>query len=217
MTRSPQRSERAMTKYDEFIQRELASRLQPGEAIHVTGFIYDKSLGKAVLLGPLSLLGAGYYFAALTDGRLFLIATKMGLASIKMQNDGVTEIALRDIAAVRAGSSMTQRTISIALRNGTTLDYRLNQRAGIVSGQKLFADRLAAAVGDNAAPAAPVAARGDAPASVPSPAVLEPPTPAPPSSGSVVEQLKELASLRQAGVLTDEEYASSKAVLLTRL
>jgi len=47
-------------------------------------------------------------------------------------------------------------------------------------------------------------------------------TPAPPASGgsggsggSVIEQLKELAALRAAGVLTAEEFAAQKAKLLT--
>lgn len=40
------------------------------------------------------------------------------------------------------------------------------------------------------------------------------PAPAAPSGGSVVEQLKALAALREAGVLTDEEFATQKAKIL---
>lgn len=45
------------------------------------------------------------------------------------------------------------------------------------------------------------------------PVQAQQPTPAP-SGGGVVEQLKELAALRDAGVLTDEEFAAQKARIL---
>lgn len=40
------------------------------------------------------------------------------------------------------------------------------------------------------------------------------PVAAPPAAGGMVEQLKELAALRDAGVLTDEEFSAQKARLL---
>jgi hypothetical protein len=46
----------------------------------------------------------------------------------------------------------------------------------------------------------------------------EPPPPPPPAAGGGedrVEQLKELASLRDQGVLTDEEFAAEKARILS--
>ncbi len=69
-----------MTKCDEFIYNELKPRLQPDEAVEVTGFLFNKSLGLAALVGPLALAGSGYFFAALTSRRLFLIKTKMGFS-----------------------------------------------------------------------------------------------------------------------------------------
>jgi Short C-terminal domain len=43
-----------------------------------------------------------------------------------------------------------------------------------------------------------------------------PPPPPPPASGGAdpIEQLKELAALRQQGILTDEEFAAQKAKIL---
>jgi hypothetical protein len=41
-----------------------------------------------------------------------------------------------------------------------------------------------------------------------------PPAPAAPSSADMIDQLKELAALRDAGVLTDAEFAAQKAKIL---
>jgi hypothetical protein len=41
-----------------------------------------------------------------------------------------------------------------------------------------------------------------------------PPAPAPPAGQSTIEQLKELAALKDQGVLTEEEFATQKAKIL---
>ena len=41
-----------------------------------------------------------------------------------------------------------------------------------------------------------------------------PPAPAPPGEQSTIEQLKELAALKDQGVLTEEEFAAQKAKIL---
>jgi hypothetical protein len=41
-----------------------------------------------------------------------------------------------------------------------------------------------------------------------------PPAPAPPAKQSTIEQLKELAALKDQGVLTEEEFAAQKAKIL---
>ena len=47
------------------------------------------------------------------------------------------------------------------------------------------------------------------------PAYQEPPPPPPPApAADPIEQLKELAELRQQGILTDEEFAAQKAKIL---
>ncbi len=43
-----------------------------------------------------------------------------------------------------------------------------------------------------------------------------PPPPAAPAGGDVVAQLKELASLKEAGILTDAEFEAQKAKLLAQ-
>jgi hypothetical protein len=41
-----------------------------------------------------------------------------------------------------------------------------------------------------------------------------PPAPAPPAEQSTIEQLKELAALKEQGILTEEEFAAQKAKIL---
>jgi hypothetical protein len=43
-----------------------------------------------------------------------------------------------------------------------------------------------------------------------------PPPPAPAAAGPPIEQLKELANLKEQGVLTEEEFAAQKAKLLAQ-
>lgn len=131
-----------MSKFDQFIHRELESRLQAEEKITVTGFLFNKSLGIAALVGPLALAGSGYFFAALTPLRLLLIKTKMGLLSLKMANNGVVEIPYADVKSIEQGGFLNQKTVTISFKDGTALKYRLNTFAKYTSGQKEFIDTL---------------------------------------------------------------------------
>lgn len=131
-----------MTKFDQFIHNELKPRLPADETITTTGFLFNKSLGLAALVGPLALAGSGYFFAALTPRRLFFIKTSMGLFSLKMANDGVVEIPYADINSVERGGTLNQKSITISLKDGATLKYRLNTIARYTSGQKEFIDTL---------------------------------------------------------------------------
>lgn len=131
-----------MTKFDQFIHNELQPRLPAGETIQVTGFLFNKSLGLAALVGPLALAGSGYFLAALTARRLFLIKTRMGFFSLKMANEGVVEIPYADIKSIERGGTLNQKKITISLKDGSTLNYRLNTIAKFASGQKQFIDEL---------------------------------------------------------------------------
>lgn len=131
-----------MTKFDQFIHDELKPRLQADETITTTGFLFTKSLGLVALAGPLALAGSGYFFAALTPRRLFLIKTRMGFFSPKMANEGVIEIPYADIKSIERGGALNQKTITISLKDGAALKYRLNTIARYTSGQKEFIDAL---------------------------------------------------------------------------
>lgn len=132
-----------MHKFDEFIHQELAPHLSAGEGIDLTGFLYTKSLRGVVLSDGLSLIGDGYYFAALTPRRMFIIATTMGIASLKMENNGMSEILYADIKSIKPGGFLNQKMIAIELKDGKTLVFRLNTLAThYASGQKQFIERL---------------------------------------------------------------------------
>lgn len=132
-----------MHKYDEFIHREISPHLGPGEGIELTGFLYTKSLRGVVLSGGLSLIGDGYYFAALTRERMFIIATEMGIASLKMENKGLSDIPYSDIKSIKPGGFLVQRMIALELRDGEPLVFRLNTLAThYASGQKQFIEKL---------------------------------------------------------------------------
>jgi hypothetical protein len=132
-----------MHKYDEFIHKELASHLTPGEAIEVTGFLFTKSLTSSVVSHGLSLIGDGYFFAALTRKHMFLIATKMGVVSLKMLNKELGEIPYTDIKSIKASGFLNQKMITLELNDGRTLVFRLNALAThYASGQKQFIQSL---------------------------------------------------------------------------
>ena len=132
-----------MHKFDEFVHKELAPHISAGEGIDLTGFLYTKSLRGVVLSGGLSLVGDGYYFAALTRRRMFIIATEMGIASLKMENKGMNDIPYADIKSIKPSGFLNQRMIAIELKDGKTLVFRLNTLAThYASGQKQFIETL---------------------------------------------------------------------------
>ncbi|MCC7119716.1 MAG: hypothetical protein IT310_14420 [Anaerolineales bacterium] len=132
-----------MHNYDEFIHQELAARLAPGEALELTGFLYTKALAKVIATHGLSLIGDGYFFAALTRKRIFIIATEMGVASLKMVNKEVGEIAYAEIKSIQPSGFLNQKMIALELTDGKTLVFRLNSLAThYASGQKQFIETL---------------------------------------------------------------------------
>jgi hypothetical protein len=132
-----------MHKYDEFIHKELASHLSAGEDIEMTGFLFTKSLTMSVVSHGLSLIGDGYFFAALTRKRMFLLATEMGAASLKMMNKELGEIPYTDIKSIKPSGFLNQKMIAIELNDGRVLVFRLNSLAThYASGQKQFIESL---------------------------------------------------------------------------
>jgi hypothetical protein len=132
-----------MHKYDEFIHKELASHLSAGEAIEVTGFLFTKSLRMSVVSHGLSLIGDGYFFAALTRKRMFFIATEMGAVSLKMMNKELGAIPYTDIKSIKPSGFLNQKMITIELNDGKRFVFRLNSLAThYASGQKQFIESL---------------------------------------------------------------------------
>jgi hypothetical protein len=132
-----------MHKFDEFIYKELAPHLAPGEGIEITGFLFTKSLALSVASHGLSLIGDGYYFAALTRRHMFFIATEMGIASLKMMNKELGRVPYIHIRSIKPSGFLNQKMIVIELNDGKTLVFRLNSLAThYASGQKQFIDAL---------------------------------------------------------------------------
>ena len=131
-----------MTKYEDFVQQELRDRLAPGEPINHMAVLFNKSLAGMVLLGALGSLGQGYFLAAATDRRVFLLKTRMGLFALKRENLGVVEVPYQDITSIEPGGALTQRTVKFTLRDGSTLPFRLNTMARFTAGQKTFLTSL---------------------------------------------------------------------------
>jgi hypothetical protein len=132
-----------MHKYDEFIHKELAPHLSAGEGIEVTGFLFTKSLTQSVVSHGLSLMGDGYFFAALTRKRMFVIATEMGAVSLKMMNKELGEIPYTAIKSIKSSGFLNQKMIALQLNDGQTLVFRLNSLAThYASGQKQFIESL---------------------------------------------------------------------------
>jgi hypothetical protein len=132
-----------MHKFDEFIHKELAPHLAPGEGIEMTGFLFTKSLALSVASYGLSLIGDGYFFAALTRRHMFFIATEMGIASLKMMNKQLGKVPYTDIKSIKPSGFLNQKMIAIELNDGRTLVFRLNSLAThYASGQKKFIETL---------------------------------------------------------------------------
>ena len=132
-----------MHKFDEFIHKELAAHLTSGESIEVTGFLFTKSLTLSVVSHGLSLIGDGYFFAALTRKRMFFIGTEMGVASLKMMNKELGEFPYTDIKSIKPSGFLNQKMLAIELNDGKTLVFRLNSLAThYASGQKQFIESL---------------------------------------------------------------------------
>ena len=132
-----------MHKYDEFTHNQLAPLLNPGEGIELTGFLFTQTVSGVIASRGLSLLGGGYFFAALTRRRLFLIATEMGVTTLKMLNKKTSEIALTEIRSIKPSGFLNQKMIAIELKDGSTLVFRLNTLAThYAAGQKHFIDQL---------------------------------------------------------------------------
>lgn len=132
-----------MHKYDQFIHKELSSQPGDDEKIECTGFLFNKSLGKIIALGALSLIGDGYFFAALTRQHLFLISTEMGIFSLKTMNKGLAKISYGEIKSIKTSRFLNQQAITLEMTDGKDLTLRLNSLAShYASGQKQFVQSL---------------------------------------------------------------------------
>ncbi len=128
-----------MNKRDEFLNSEMARILQPGEKVLHTATAFTGPLMLASLFGVLGhALLIKHYYAVLTNQRLLLLRSSMGLFGLKLVNHGVIEFPFESLSAVHVGGMLNQRKLTLESRDGARVTIRLNSLVRQVSGQKEF-------------------------------------------------------------------------------
>lgn len=142
-------------------------------------------------------ISGGKIAAGIMTAGLSLAAT-----GVKNGKAGSEMIPVKSITSVSTKRDGTLNTLVSIITSGNTIDFRVSHaEAGAV---KTVVTDLILGKYDVAAPAAPVV-----------PAAVQPVPPAP--QPDIHEQLQKLASLRDSGILTEEEFTAKKAELLARL
>jgi hypothetical protein len=132
------------TDGDRYIQAQVAPQLAAGEAITHQAYGVDRALGGRGALGQL----ADAYrqkglFAAWTGTRLFLIETRVGAWKPLLENKGVEVI---ERARIRAITRTDERSLVIALDDGTTRTIVVDGRTKHFSNQDAFVRDLPRAI-----------------------------------------------------------------------
>lgn len=145
-----------MAKHDPFVQEQMQSILESGETVQGTGVVWTGPgiIFQALLLGPLlSWIIMKFYYAVLTNQRMVLIKTKMGMFSLKQENQGVTSIRSDQLTSIEAKGAMNQQRLVMKMNDGSNMTLRLNTLAPFVSGQKTFVKQAAETLGRSLPPA----------------------------------------------------------------
>ena len=139
-------------------------------------------------------MSGGKIAAGIMTGGLSLAAT-----GVKNGKAGTEMIPVKSISSVSTKRDGVMNTLVSIITSGNTIDFRVSHAEA--AAVKTVVTDLILGKYDVAAPAAP--------ASVP-PAETSAPQP------DISEQLQKLASLRDSGILTEEEFTAKKAELLAR-
>lgn len=139
-----------MTERDNFVQGQVASLLQPGEQIRnmvfvtkMPGLIVQIVLGVCCGWIPILFL-TKYFYAALTDRRLILVQTGMGLFNPKMENRGVTSIDLASVQSITTSGFLNNKSFTLHMADGTKDEYRIAPWSKAMSGQGRWLDEVKA-------------------------------------------------------------------------
>lgn len=128
-----------MNKRDEFLSSEMARIMQPGERVLHTATAFTGPLMLASMFGLLGhALLIKHYYAVLTNRRLVLLRSTMGLFGLKTVNRGVIEFPFESLLAVHVGGLLNQRNLTLESRDGSRVTIRVNSLVRQVSGQKEF-------------------------------------------------------------------------------
>ncbi|MEU6544097.1 SHOCT domain-containing protein [Streptomyces sp. NPDC046859] len=136
--------------------------------------------------------------AGFLTGGASLLAT-----GVRSSDAGTEMIPVRNIASVVTKRDGLMFTKVVVVASGNNIEFRVPHDA---------APRIKALLTDLILGKVPVP--GQAPAQAPAPAA---PAPAPQAATTPVEQLRQLAELRDAGILSEEEFTAKKAEILARM
>lgn len=139
--------------------------------------------------------------AAMTAG-MSLVAT--GVSKKGANSEMIPVKSLTSVISERDGLRFWKVTVTAS---GNSIDFRCD-RSEADEVKRLLTQLM---VGSH--PAQVKASASTVPASVSAP-IVPPPAAAPAATSGIAEELKKLAELRDAGILTDEEFASQKSKLL---
>ncbi|PBC65874.1 hypothetical protein BKI49_01085 [Streptomyces sp. Tue6028] len=151
-------------------------------------------------------VSAGKLTAGLLTGGASLLAT-----GVRGSKAGSEMIPVKNISSVVTKRDGLMYTKVVVVASGNTIDFRVPHAAapGI---KNLLTDLVLGKVPAPGQPAPVAPYPVHAPAPAPAPALA----PAPHVT-SPVEQLQQLAELRDAGILTEEEFSAKKAEILARM
>lgn len=132
------------TKSDAFIDEQLRGLLEPGEAPLYRAFVTRQPglLWQLLSLGVFLFLMTKAYFVVLTDRRLILIRTPLGLFGPGHANQGVESIPRAQIAHVTTSGVLNNRSITFHLVEGPRSTLRISPWFKTVSGQRAFLEDM---------------------------------------------------------------------------
>jgi hypothetical protein len=144
------------TKFDTYIDEQLRTILQPGEQPLYRAYVTKQPglFWQLILLGGLLLfLMTKAYFAVLTNRRLILIRTSMGLFGPGMANNGLEEIPLHQVERVTTSGFLNNRSITFHKAGGERETVRIAPWFKFVEGQKAFLEEMPERVNTKQLPA----------------------------------------------------------------
>lgn len=144
-------------------------------------------------------ISGGKVTAGIMTAGLSVLAT-----GVKSGKSGTEMIPVKAISSVTTKRDGMMNSIVSVITSGNTVDFRVSHKEAETVKDTLTRLML----GTHPALQAEAAAPAPAPAA---------PTPAPAAAPDITVQLQQLAGLRDAGVLTAEEFDAKKAELLARI
>ena len=130
------------TKADGFINETVRPLLRPGETFVSSAYLYPKLEARTGVGSFVQAATAKAAFAVLTEQRLILVETGLGVLEPLLENHRTRSLEKSDIAGVFTG-----KTLMIELTDGAMAQYANNRGSKFVSTQRAFFEGLEQALG----------------------------------------------------------------------